>query len=454
MESNRNDADEAGRHAGTEQRLDPACAPYWEEVSPHFQSLFDLLPQGVSVIDKDLRLVLWNRRFREILDFPAGLVHRYARFEDFIRYNAQRGEYGPGDPEQQVQAQIALARQFEPHRFERRLSTGGTVQIEGLPFQWGGEIAGFVTIYTDVSDSRKTEDQLLRQRDVMKAIIDNFPGAISLFDADLKMAACNEQFKSLLELPSHLFEKTDIHFEDFIRFNAQRGEYGPGDVEELTAKITERARNFTAHQIERPRPGGQWLEVRGTPIPSGGFVTSYIDITERKKSEERIRVLALQDTLTGLPNRLHLNDQVELALQRCTANERRFALLFLDLDGFKKVNDQHGHDIGDVLLVHVAQVLKSAVRETDVVARLGGDEFVVLLHDVSDEPMIAAIAAKVVQGIGEVCTLQRIEIRIGASVGIAIFPDHGTTREALLKTADHAMYAAKSAGKGNYRFST
>ena len=451
MESKRDDAGEAGRPPGTDPRIDPASC--WEDVSPHFQSLLDLLPQGVSVIDKDLRLVLWNRRFQEILDFPQGLVHRDARFEGLIRFNAQRGEYGPGDPEQQVQGQIALARQFEPHRFERRLSTGGTVQIEGIPFRSGGEIAGFVTIYTDVSEGKKTEDQLLRQRDVMKTIIDNFPGAITLFDADLKMAAYNEQFKSLLELPGHLFEKADIHFEDFIRFNAQRGEYGAGDVEELTAKITERARNFTAHQIERPRPGGQWLEVRGTPIPSGGFVTSYIDITERKKSEERIRVLALQDALTGLPNRLHLNDQVELALERAAANERRFALLFLDLDGFKKVNDQHGHDIGDVLLVHVAQVLKRSVRETDVVARLGGDEFVVLLHDVTDEPMIAAIASKVVQGISETCTLQGLEIRIGASVGIAIFPDHGTTREALLKAADHAMYAAKSAGKGNYRFS-
>ena len=451
MESKRDDAGEAGRPPGTDPRIDPASC--WEDVSPHFQSLLDLLPQGVSVIDKDLRLVLWNRRFQEILDFPQGLVHRDARFEDLIRFNAQRGEYGPGDPEQQVQGQIALARQFEPHRFERRLSTGGTVQIEGIPFRSGGEIAGFVTIYTDVSEGKKTEDQLLRQRDVMKTIIDNFPGAITLFDADLKMAAYNEQFKSLLELPGHLFEKADIHFEDFIRFNAQRGEYGAGDVEDLSAKITERARNFTAHQIVRPRPGGQWLEVRGTPIPSGGLVTSYIDITERKKSEERIRVLALQDALTGLPNRLHLNDQVELALERAAANERRFALLFLDLDGFKKVNDQHGHDIGDVLLVHVAQVLKRSVRETDVVARLGGDEFVVLLHDVTDEPMIAAIASKVVQGISETCTLQGLEIRIGASVGIAIFPDHGTTREALLKAADHAMYAAKSAGKGNYRFS-
>jgi diguanylate cyclase (GGDEF)-like protein len=423
-----------------------------EEVITQLQSLLDVLPQGVSVIDKELRLVLWNRRFHEILDFPQRLVYRYARFEDFIRYNAERGEYGPGDPESKVQAQVVLAQKFEPHRFERHLTGGGTIQVEGFPFKFGGAISGFVTIYTDISDGKKTEEQLIRQRDVMKTIIDNFPGAISLFDADLKMAACNEQFKTLLELPAHLFDKEVVHFEDFIRFNANRGEYGPGDPEELTGQITERARNFTAHRIERARPGGQWLEIRGTPIPSGGFVTSYIDITERKKAEERIRVLALQDTLTGLPNRLNLNDQVEQALERAAGAKREFAIMFLDLDGFKKVNDSHGHDMGDVLLIHVAQVLKKAVRETDVVARLGGDEFVVLLHDVTGEGMIAAVAHKIVHSISEPCQLEGVQIKIGASIGIAIYPRDGTSRETLLKVSDHAMYLAKSSGKGNYRF--
>lgn len=422
-----------------------------EEVVTQLQSLLDVLPQGVSVIDKDLRLILWNRRFQEILDFPQSLVYRYARFEDFIRYNAERGEYGPGDPEEKVQAQVALAQKFEPHRFERLLTGGRAIEVEGFPFKFGGAVSGFVTIYTDVSDRKLTEEQLTRQRDVMKTVIDNFPGAISLFDADLKMAACNEQFKTLLDLPAHLFASQDVHFEDFIRFNASRGEYGPGDVETLTAQITERARNFTAHQIERSRPDGHWLEIRGTPIPSGGFVTSYIDITERKKAEERIRVLALQDTLTGLPNRLNLNDQIEQALERSAGAGLQFAIMFLDLDGFKKVNDSFGHDTGDVLLQNVARLLKLAVRETDVVARLGGDEFVVLLHDVPDQATIAMVADKIIHSIGEPSQIQGAKIQIGVSIGIALFPRDGKTREALLKVADQAMYDAKTHGKGSYR---
>ena len=421
-----------------------------EEVITQLQALLDALPQGVSVIDSDLNLILWNRRFFEILGLPQSLVYRYARFEDLIRHNALRGEYGPGDPQQQVREIVERARAFQPHRFERPQTGGRTVLVEGYPFRFGGEVSGFVTTYSDITERKHTEEQLTRQRDVMKTIIDNFPGAISLFDADLRMAACNAQFKTLLDFPAHLFDKPQVHFEDLIRFNALRGEYGPGDVETLTATSMARARNFQAHHLERARPDGRWLEITGTPIPSGGFVTSYIDITERKQAEERIRLLALQDALTGLPNRLALNEQLEQALQRAQSSGNRLAVLFLDLDGFKKVNDERGHDVGDALLVGVAQRLRSAVRETDVVARLGGDEFVVLLHDLADDTMVRAVADKIVAGVGEPFVFGEVIVRVGASIGVALCPDQGSTREALLKAADQAMYMVKTTAKGGH----
>lgn len=424
-----------------------------EQVITQMQALLDALPQGVSVIDRDLRLILWNRRFYEILDLPQNLVYRYARFEDLIHYNALRGEYGPGDPQEQVATIVARAREFQAHQFERHQSGGKTVLVEGFPFTFGGEIFGFVTTYSDITARKHTEEQLTRQRDVMKTVIDNFPGAISLFDADLRMAACNEQFKTLLDFPAHLFAKGDVHFEDLVRFNAQRGEYGPGDVDQLTSASLERARNFQAHHIERSRPGGKWLEITGTPIPSGGFVSSYIDITERRKAEDRIRNLALQDGLTGLPNRLSLNEQLEQALERAAKSVQRLAVLFLDLDGFKKVNDECGHDVGDALLVQVAQSLRQAVRQTDVVARLGGDEFVVLLQDVAGEDMVCALAEKIVRSIGEPCTLNGASVQVGTSIGIALYPEHGVLREELMKKADQAMYQVKTHGKGGYRIS-
>jgi diguanylate cyclase (GGDEF)-like protein len=215
-----------------------------------------------------------------------------------------------------------------------------------------------------------------------------------------------------------------------------------------------RAHKFEAHQIERTRPDGRVLEIRGMPLAGGGFVTTYMDITERKRAEERIRAMALYDGLTGLPNRLNFTDHLEQAIERAQASGQHFALLFLDLDGFKQVNDRLGHDMGDELLVRVAVQLKNAVRETDVVARLGGDEFVVLLHDVesahADIP--ETVAADIV---GRLAVPFRLgiagtEAHIGASIGIALYPGHGDNREDLLKAADDAMYAAKAAGRGTW----
>lgn len=423
-----------------------------EEVIRQLNALIGSLPLGVTVFDEDLRLLFWNDMIYDILGLPQGAVYKYVRFEELIRYPAERGEYGPGDPAELVRARAALARRFEAHRFERPARDGRTLLVEGFPFRFGGRISGFVTTYTDITERKRTEEQLLQQNNVLRTIIDNFPGAISLFDSDLRMAAHNEQFRTLLDLPEQLFAKDPLLFEDFIRYNALRGEYGPGDPEAQIAAIVARARNFQAHKLERVRPNGQALEVRGTPLPGGGFVSIYIDVTERKRAEERIRVMALTDTLTGLPNRLNLNEQIEQAVERAVrSGGKRFALLFLDLDGFKAVNDTLGHDAGDELLVEVARRLRDTVHATDIVARLGGDEFVILLHDVDGPGAAERIAAAILTRLAAPCALTAAEARVGGSIGIALYPEHGTHREALLKAADSAMYAAKAGGRGVWR---
>ncbi|UJJ30718.1 diguanylate cyclase domain-containing protein [Halopseudomonas maritima] len=179
------------------------------------------------------------------------------------------------------------------------------------------------------------------------------------------------------------------------------------------------------------------------------------DITDEKRSAQELRQLAHKDPLTGLPNRLMLEQQLGAAITRARAQNSRLALVFIDLNKFKFINDQHGHAAGDTVLVEVAQRLRSAVRSSDMVARLGGDEFVVLLEGLSRSTEVGAeaerISAKLLTSLAPAMTLQGRDYRIGASLGVALFPEHAPTMDKLIHAADLAMYAAKRSGNNQYR---
>lgn len=191
----------------------------------------------------------------------------------------------------------------------------------------------------------------------------------------------------------------------------------------------------------------------------GGYVFGVQDVTEHNRlkqqvavAEERENQLAYADTLTGLPNRQLFNDRLNVALAQAYRNLSKLAVVFLDLDGFKGVNDKLGHTAGDLLLKQVAERLKGAVRTSDTLARLGGDEFTMILN-IRDAADAEAVAQKVLQTIREPYNLGGNMVdTVGTSIGIALYPQHGAQAADLIKAADNAMYAAKDAGKNTYRF--
>lgn len=199
----------------------------------------------------------------------------------------------------------------------------------------------------------------------------------------------------------------------------------------------------------------EWLTINVVK-DNDGAITNYVavfsDITMRKTAEEQMRFLAHHDALTSLPNRSLLMERLRRAIPHAQRNRKKVAVLFLDLDRFKRINDTLGHQAGDQLLCIVAQRLTACVRAEDTVARLSGDEFVVVLEEIQDADTLPAIARKIVTSLAQPLMLEGHEVAVTTSIGISLFPEDGKLPGDLIKHADSAMYLAKEAGRNNFRF--
>lgn len=228
---------------------------------------------------------------------------------------------------------------------------------------------------------------------------------------------------------------------------------------ELRAYLEGHAKSYCNEHRVICRDGQvKWVLARGMIVsrtPDGKplrMIGTHADITERKNMEERMRHMAHHDLLTGLPNRTLINERLQQAVIKARRDKAHMAVMFLDLDKFKPVNDTLGHEVGDLLLKQVAGRLSGSVRASDTVARLGGDEFVVLLHAVDHEKDAAVVAGKMLHALNQPFLVDGHDISISGSIGIAVYPQHGEDEKLLLINADIAMYQAKKNGRNEYRF--
>ncbi len=245
--------------------------------------ILDNTKHGMSWIDENLILRAYNKEFMRLLDFPEDVIRIGVRFEDIMRFNAERGEYGEGDIEEQIAERVELARNPQPHAFDRARDDGTVLRIEGYPVPEGG----FVTVYMDVTEERRRDQQMRDQSEALELILENMKHGLTWYDETMTLRAFNTQFLNILGVEEGALQIGDP-FEKHVRINAERGEYGEGDVEELIRERVDLIGKFEPHVFERERSDGTVIRMEGSPVEQGGFVTLYSDVTEERRSARQI----------------------------------------------------------------------------------------------------------------------------------------------------------------------
>ncbi len=312
-----------------------------------------------------------------------------------------------------------------------------------------GTVNYFVAMVRDTTEQERRKGEILAARSQLQATLDAIPDLLFELDLNGRYYAYHSPRTDLLAAPvEDLLGKT---ISDVL----------PADAAEIVFSALQEAQEkgfSSGKQLQLELPHGTfWFElsVSRKPVDPGlepRFIVLARDVTERKASEQRITNLAHYDSLTGLPNRALLADRMKVAIKRAARQSIRLAVLFVDLDRFKPINDSLGHDVGDKLLKVVAERMQDSVRSVDTVSRVGGDEFVVLLSEIETSEDAARVAEKLINTLSQRYEIEEHELLLTASIGICIYPDNGIESGILLRNADASMYSAKEAGRNRYQF--
>ncbi len=305
-----------------------------------------------------------------------------------------------------------------------------------------GRCTGFVCVISDLTEQEKAEDNLR----LAHTVFETSSEGMLVTDADNRIITVNPAFSVITGYQPEQVLGQDPAFQ-------HSGRHSKEFYQEMWRALLEHDR--WQGEVWNRRQNGeiypQWLSISVIRSKDGGvvnYVALFSDISERKEAEERLRYQAMHDPLTKLPNRVMFDERLRAAIARARRQKSRIALLYLDLDNFKIINDSYGHLAGDRFLQHVAEQMLACLRLEDTAARLGGDEFCAIIEDISSQQQAVAVAERIIQALGSLhCTLTH-QGALRTSIGIAIFPDHGQDIETLMSSADNAMYAAKRLGKG------
>jgi len=317
-----------------------------------------------------------------------------------------------------------------------------------------------IAILQDITPQKLTEGKLVKTLHEFNAVMESIGYGVLFMDSDLRARIANRALRDMWGLTDEILSRQPT-LRELINFNRHNGIYDVPE-EQFDSYLDKREaaiRNGSSAPEEFRRKDGLVYQYQCVALPDGGSMLTYFNITKHKNTQaqlsktlEEVHELANKDPLTGLPNLRMLQERFLSTLSISKRKDWKAAIMFIDLDGFKGVNDTYGHLVGDMVLKMVAQRLLKIVRKADTVGRIGGDEFLIIQTEVNNNADAALVADKILHQLAEPFELDGNTIRIGGSIGIAMYPAHGDNLHALIKKADNAMYKTKVMGKQNYTF--
>lgn len=391
------------------------------------QATLSSLGQGVAVFDEQGYLRIWNDQYPVTLRYSDQLTLEQSNFNKLSSIDRIliRGKYTP-KLDKLFKEQLQWSYKYK--------ADNRVVELESFPMPNGG----FTITAKDVTHRRKREEQVR----MLSHAVEQSPTEIVITDTQGQIVYANPMFTTNTGYSQNeaMGSRTNL---------VRSGEMNNTFYRDLWQTIKE-GHSWRGEIINQKKSGEKfWQLMAISPVrDDDGEITHYLavkeDISRQKKAEQRLKFQADHDTLTQLPNRIHFHREVKIAIKKAKDRNIRSALLFLDLNNFKDVNDTLGHQAGDRLLQAVSKRLLGSIRKEDTIARLGGDEFAIIQNDIQDSDSLSDLPSRIIDALLEPFGIDNNLLHIGVSIGIAMIPDDGDNAEALLSNSDVAMYAAKS----------
>ncbi len=439
-----------------------------EESINLYRATLECSTDGILVVNNQGKMVDYNERFRKMWNVPREYLE--------ARNDKKAIEHVMGqctDPEAFLENTMNI---YDDEEGEGRvadieLKSGHIFERYSLPQKIGDDVVGRVWANRDVTGRRAVEDELRLQKQAIEAS----PNGVIIIEIDDQKNPVVYANPAFTQVTGYTAKEMQGH----TIYQLVKKDLNQPDLLKLKQAIKEERSERVELRSYRKDGTMFWNELHIAPVLSSGkefnyekklfvnendenvskkkathFVAIIIDITARKAMEEQLLHQATHDILTDLPNRALLQDRVERAISRAKREDNNCAVLFLDIDNFKLINDGLGHNIGDELICKVSNRIRNCLRETDTVARLGGDEFVIVLSPLRNVDNSIDVTKNILDAVRQPFQLQNRELNITSSIGVGCYPKDGENYEELIRNADTAMYQAKDNGRDNFQFFT